>query len=164
MIRRPPRSTLSSSSAASDVYKRQPYQLLSGEEGRGTWALGWCGTTCCSWSGAPPPCTPARRSGPGSRTRRCTWRVGRAGHLSSRGMQRPWWQVNSSTEQLVRLRGSRLEPFLQRRSPETCQVCVPRPKLRKPDSKVAWTEGSIMSEICQDKAVLLYQITLRLRP
>src|SRR5665648_1300721 len=27
MIRRPPRSTLSSSSAASDVYKRQPYHL-----------------------------------------------------------------------------------------------------------------------------------------
>ena len=28
MIRRPPRSTLSSSSAASDVYKRQLYKLL----------------------------------------------------------------------------------------------------------------------------------------
>eukprot|EP00656_Telonema_subtile_P007862 TRINITY_DN1368_c0_g1_i5.p2 TRINITY_DN1368_c0_g1~~TRINITY_DN1368_c0_g1_i5.p2 ORF type:complete len:127 (+),score=38.50 TRINITY_DN1368_c0_g1_i5:112-492(+) len=27
MIRRPPRSTLSSSSAASDVYKRQPYNM-----------------------------------------------------------------------------------------------------------------------------------------
>eukprot|EP00658_Telonema_sp_P-2_P055255 TRINITY_DN43931_c0_g2_i1.p1 TRINITY_DN43931_c0_g2~~TRINITY_DN43931_c0_g2_i1.p1 ORF type:complete len:201 (-),score=59.08 TRINITY_DN43931_c0_g2_i1:481-1083(-) len=32
MIRRPPRSTLSSSSAASDVYKRQQYSSLSGDE------------------------------------------------------------------------------------------------------------------------------------
>ena len=28
MVRRPPRSTLERSSAASDVYKRQPYDLL----------------------------------------------------------------------------------------------------------------------------------------
>src|SRR5674536_406012 len=47
MIRRPPRSTLSSSSAASDVYKRQelertidPYglQLVAGE----WYLIGWC--------------------------------------------------------------------------------------------------------------------------
>src|SRR5664279_1320535 len=31
MIRRPPRSTLSSSSAASDVYKRQVYRLIAGQ-------------------------------------------------------------------------------------------------------------------------------------
>ena len=31
MIRRPPRSTLDRSSAASDVYKRQGYVLVSGE-------------------------------------------------------------------------------------------------------------------------------------
>src|SRR5665648_576328 len=34
MIRRPPRSTLSSSSAASDVYKRQPWELLLRDPGR----------------------------------------------------------------------------------------------------------------------------------
>src|SRR5665648_986609 len=33
MIRRPPRSTLSSSSAASDVYKRQGFPLLAGPDG-----------------------------------------------------------------------------------------------------------------------------------
>src|SRR5664280_3765752 len=34
MIRRPPRSTLSSSSAASDVYKRQILQLVLGDQAR----------------------------------------------------------------------------------------------------------------------------------
>src|SRR5674536_250291 len=35
MIRRPPRSTLSSSSAASDVYKRQPLDAAAGRVGPG---------------------------------------------------------------------------------------------------------------------------------
>src|SRR5678816_1247639 len=38
MIRRPPRSTLDRSSAASDVYKRQPYGLAFGPDGR-LWEL-----------------------------------------------------------------------------------------------------------------------------
>eukprot|EP00656_Telonema_subtile_P040819 TRINITY_DN458_c0_g1_i4.p1 TRINITY_DN458_c0_g1~~TRINITY_DN458_c0_g1_i4.p1 ORF type:complete len:201 (+),score=34.43 TRINITY_DN458_c0_g1_i4:96-698(+) len=42
MIRRPPRSTLSSSSAASDVYKRQGINAEYGEPGRVFDGGGWC--------------------------------------------------------------------------------------------------------------------------
>ena len=52
MIRRPPRSTLSSSSAASDVYKRQFLHLASGS--RGICWRGECPTTggCCRHLGS----------------------------------------------------------------------------------------------------------------
>src|SRR5664280_903200 len=44
MIRRPPRSTLSSSSAASDVYKRQIFYVFGGNKVAGAYLLGMNGT------------------------------------------------------------------------------------------------------------------------
>eukprot|EP00658_Telonema_sp_P-2_P026645 TRINITY_DN20779_c0_g1_i4.p2 TRINITY_DN20779_c0_g1~~TRINITY_DN20779_c0_g1_i4.p2 ORF type:complete len:108 (+),score=24.94 TRINITY_DN20779_c0_g1_i4:77-400(+) len=56
MIRRPPRSTLSSSSAASDVYKRQPQGAVKKEHGQMVclqyieYVCGYCGTRKVSTS------------------------------------------------------------------------------------------------------------------
>src|SRR5664279_5567039 len=53
MIRRPPRSTLSSSSAASDVYKRQVTALLYVfPEGRNVWCIGQDGSCTHNSDGA----------------------------------------------------------------------------------------------------------------
>src|SRR5665648_153772 len=63
MIRRPPRSTLSSSSAASDVYKRQvpvggaPSLRTTTETGTGVPCVTLCGTFAWMWDTACGACT-----------------------------------------------------------------------------------------------------------
>eukprot|EP00658_Telonema_sp_P-2_P078359 TRINITY_DN7315_c0_g1_i4.p1 TRINITY_DN7315_c0_g1~~TRINITY_DN7315_c0_g1_i4.p1 ORF type:complete len:101 (+),score=18.25 TRINITY_DN7315_c0_g1_i4:141-443(+) len=49
MIRRPPRSTLSSSSAASDVYKRQVYKASHDAFAPGCWVAGIVNLSLSEW-------------------------------------------------------------------------------------------------------------------